>query len=46
MVKKVGTKRYWEDWAKNVAEIARRHKERIEQLIQKMENINKLLINS
>lgn len=35
MVKKVGTKRYWEDWAKNVAEIARRHKERIEQLIQK-----------
>lgn len=35
MVPKVGTKRYWEDWAKNVAEIARRHKERIEQLIQK-----------
>ncbi len=35
MVKKVGTKRYWEDWAKNIAEIARRHKERIEQLIEK-----------
>ena len=35
MVPKVGTKRYWEDWANNVAEIARRHKERIEQLIQK-----------
>lgn len=35
MVPKVGTKRYWEDWANNVAKIARRHKERIEQLIQK-----------
>ena len=35
MVKKVGTKRYWEDWAKNIADIARRHKERIEQLIEK-----------
>lgn len=33
MVKKVGTKRYWEDWAKNIAQIARRHKERIEKLI-------------
>ena len=33
MVKKVGTKRYWEDWAKNIAEIARRHKDRIEKLI-------------
>lgn len=33
MVKKVGTRRYWEYWAKEVADIARRHKERIERLI-------------
>lgn len=33
MVKKVGTRRYWEQWAGDVAEIARRHKERILSLI-------------
>ncbi len=33
MVKKVGTRRYWENWAKDVADIARRHKDRIERLI-------------
>lgn len=33
MVKKVGTRRYWESWAKGVADIARRHKDRIERLI-------------
>lgn len=33
MVAKVGTKHYWQTWAKDVAEIARRHTERIEHLI-------------
>jgi predicted helicase len=33
MVQKVGDKRYWEDWAKNVAEIAEKQVERINQLI-------------
>lgn len=33
MVQKVGDKRYWEQWAKDVAEIADRHKERIKRLI-------------
>lgn len=33
MVKKVGTRRYWENWAKDVTDIARRHKDRIERLI-------------
>ncbi|NTE00046.1 DEAD/DEAH box helicase family protein [Agrobacterium tumefaciens] len=33
MVQKVGTRRYWEDWAKSVGDIANRQKERILQLI-------------
>jgi predicted helicase len=34
MVQKVGDKRYWEQWAKSVAEIAQRHEQRINQLIK------------
>lgn len=34
MVQKVGDKRYWEQWAKNVAEIAERQMERITRLIK------------
>lgn len=34
MVQKVGDKRYWEQWAKSVAEIAQRHDERINRLIK------------
>jgi predicted helicase len=34
MVQKVGDRRYWEQWAKNVAEIAERQVERINRLIQ------------
>jgi predicted helicase len=34
MVQKVGDRRYWEQWAKNVAEIAERHVERISHLIK------------
>lgn len=34
MVQKVGDRRYWEQWAKNVAEIAERQVERINQLIK------------
>ena len=34
MVQKVGDRRYWEQWAKNVAEIAERHIERITRLIK------------
>jgi len=33
MVEKVGDRRYWEQWAKNVAEIAERQMERITRLI-------------
>lgn len=33
MVQKVGDRRYWEQWAKNVAEIAERQVERINRLI-------------
>jgi len=33
MVKKVGNRHYWEQWAKDVADIAARHKARIERLI-------------
>lgn len=29
MVEKVGSRRYWEDWAKDVADIAKRHEDRI-----------------
>jgi predicted helicase len=34
MVQKVGDRRYWEQWAKDVAEIAERHIQRIKQLIR------------
>lgn len=34
MVEKVGDRRYWERWAKDVAEIAERHIERINRLIR------------
>jgi predicted helicase len=37
MVQKVGDKQYWEQWAKSVAEIAQRHEERINRLIQENE---------
>ena len=33
MVKRVGSKRYWEQWASDIAKIAERHKERIIRLI-------------
>ena len=33
MVKRVGSRRYWEQWAKDIADIAARHKERIQNLI-------------
>lgn len=35
MVKKVGDKRYWEQWATSVADIARRHIDRITLLLKK-----------
>lgn len=35
MVKKVGSRRYWESWAKDVAEIAQRHMDRIRMLLDK-----------
>ncbi len=41
MVQKVGDRRYWEQWAKNVAEIAERQVERINRLIQKEEDHKK-----
>jgi len=34
MVQKVGDRRYWEQWAKDVAQIAERHIERINRLIK------------
>lgn len=34
MVEKVGSRRYWEDWAKDVADIAHRHEDRIRELIR------------
>ena len=38
MVKKVGNRHYWEQWAKDVADIAARHKARIECLIAEDEH--------
>lgn len=35
MVLKVGDKRYWEQWAKDVADIAERHIQRIKRLVEK-----------
>lgn len=37
LVKKVGNKRYWEQWAADIAKIAERHKARIRELIEKDE---------
>ncbi|MGY8989119.1 MAG: DEAD/DEAH box helicase family protein, partial [Flavobacteriales bacterium] len=42
MVKKVGDKRYWEQWAKNVAEIAERQMARIKKLIHEDEKHRKV----
>lgn len=38
MVEKVGTKRYWEQWAEDVAEVAKRHEEKIRKLIKTDDN--------
>lgn len=38
LVQKVGDRRYWEQWAKDVAQIAERQKERIEYLIAHRKN--------
>lgn len=38
MVEKVGTKRYWEQWAEEIAEIAQRHEQRIRDLVATDEN--------
>lgn len=38
MVQKVGDRRYWEQWAKNVAEIAERQIERITKMVKKGEH--------
>src|SRR5699024_9912447 len=38
MVKKVGDKRYWEDWAKSVGKIAERQYDRIKRLINETED--------
>lgn len=45
MVEKVGNKRYWEQWAKNVAEIASRQTERINRLISEDETHKKEFAN-
>tara|TARA_B110000240_G_scaffold198206_1_gene257294 strand:- start:83 stop:4948 length:4866 start_codon:yes stop_codon:yes gene_type:complete len=42
MVKKVGDKRYWEQWAKNIAEIAERQMVRIKRLIEEDEKHRKV----
>ncbi len=34
MVKKVGSRRYWEDWAKDVAEVAKNHIDRITRMVE------------
>lgn len=41
MVQKVGNKRYWEQWAKSVADIAKRQIERIKKLITENQNHQK-----
>lgn len=45
MVKKVGDKRYWEQWAKNVAEIAERQIVRIKKLIEEDSKHQKTFVN-
>ena len=37
MVERVGNRRYWENWAKDIAKIAERHKQQILQLTDKAE---------
>lgn len=44
MVQKVGDRRYWEQWAKSVAEIAERQGERINKLIKKEDDHKKAFI--
>jgi predicted helicase len=41
MVQKVGSKQYWEQWAKDVAQIAERHEERIRRLIKENDKYRK-----
>lgn len=45
MVKKVGDKRYWEQWAKNVAEIAERQIVRIKKLIEEDSKHQQTFVN-
>ncbi len=33
MVERVGNRRYWEQWAKDIAQIAARHIKRIKELV-------------
>lgn len=37
MVERVGNRRYWEQWAKDIAEIAERHKQQILKLVDRPE---------
>ena len=37
MVERVGNRRYWEQWAKDIAEIAERHKKKILNLVNRQE---------
>lgn len=39
IVKRVGKRTYWEDWAKDVAEIAKRHSERITTLLDDKDEV-------
>ena len=41
IVRKCGTKVYWDLWAKDIAEIAKKHINRIHTIIQKDETVNK-----
>ncbi len=45
MVQKVGDRRYWEQWAKNVAEIAERQVERINNLVKEDKTHQKAFAN-
>ncbi|MDD4690145.1 MAG: DEAD/DEAH box helicase family protein, partial [Eubacteriales bacterium] len=45
MVQKVGDRRYWEQWAKSVAEIAKRQEERINRLIKEDKTHQKAFAN-
>jgi predicted helicase len=45
MVNKVGDRRYWEQWAKNVAEIAERQVERIDRLVKNDKKHQKAFAN-